>query len=51
VLVTYDDAYQRFMVRNSLGKSWGMSGNFTIPYTYLTNPNLSDDFWAIKSVS
>ena len=51
VLLTYDDTYQRFMVRNSMGKSWGMSGNFTIPYSYLMNTNLSDDFWAIKSVS
>ena len=51
VLLTYDDTYQRCMVRNSFGRTWGMTGNFTIPYAYLMNSNLVDDFWMIRGVS
>ena len=46
--VGYDDAAQRFSVRNSWGKDWGIKGYFTIPYTYLTTTNLADDFWTIR---
>ncbi len=46
--VGYDDAAQRFTVRNSWGKDWGIKGYFTIPYTYLTTTNLADDFWTIR---
>jgi C1A family cysteine protease len=46
--VGYDDASQRFTVRNSWGKDWGMKGYFTIPYAYLTTTNLADDFWTIR---
>ena len=33
--VGYDDAQQRFIVRNSWGETWGMQGYFTMPYAYL----------------
>jgi C1A family cysteine protease len=46
--VGYDDTAQRFTVRNSWGKDWGIKGYFTIPYTYLTASNLADDFWTIR---
>ena len=46
--VGYDDSTQRFTVRNSWGKTWGIKGYFTIPYTYLTTTNLADDFWTIR---
>jgi len=51
--VGYDDTTQRFMIRNSWGLGWGIegSGYFTMPYDYLTNTNLSDDFWAVKIIS
>lgn len=49
--IGYNDADQRFLVRNSWGKDWGMQGNFTLPYAYLTDRNLSDDMWYIKVVS
>jgi C1A family cysteine protease len=48
--VGYDDASQRFIVRNSWGSGWGMKGYFTIPYSYLTDNNLADDFWTIRMV-
>ena len=48
--VGYDDAKQRFLVMNSWGTNWGMLGYFTIPYAYLTNPNLADDFWTVSTV-
>jgi C1A family cysteine protease len=46
--VGYDDASGRFTVRNSWGADWGMDGYFTMPYGYLTNANLADDFWAVR---
>jgi len=46
--VGYDDAQQRFLVRNSWGAAWGLRGYFTLPYAYLADPNLSDDFWVIR---
>jgi C1A family cysteine protease len=46
--VGYDDGAKRFIVRNSWGTGWGMKGYFTMPYDYLGNRNLSDDFWTIR---
>jgi len=48
--VGYDDKNQWFIVRNSWGTSWGLDGYFTLPYQYLLEPNLSDDFWTIRLV-
>ncbi len=48
--VGYDEAQQRFIVRNSWGTGWGQSGYFTMPYTYLLDPDLADDFWVIQMV-
>ncbi len=49
--VGYDDSSQRFLVRNSWGPGWGMGGYFTVPYGYLTDTHLSDDFWTIRLVA
>ncbi len=46
--VGYDDSQQRFIVRNSWGPNWGMKGYFAIPYAYLADRNLSDDFWTVR---
>jgi len=46
--VGYDDAAQRLLVRNSWGSAWGQQGYFTIPYEYVSNRSLSDDFWTIR---
>jgi len=48
--VGYDDAAQRFIVRNSWGKKWGKKGYFTMPFQYLLDDSLSDDFWTIRLV-
>jgi C1A family cysteine protease len=48
--VGYDDATDRFLVRNSWGPKWAMAGYFTMPYAYVTDDNLSDDFWTIKQI-
>lgn len=47
MLVGYDDASQRFLVRNSWGTGWGQAGFFTIPYRYVLDPGLASDFWVI----
>jgi C1A family cysteine protease len=48
--IGYDDATQRFLVRNSWGPHWGKHGNFTIPYAYLLDADLSDDFWTVRAI-
>jgi C1A family cysteine protease len=48
--VGYDSAKKWFIVRNSWGTGWGMSGYFTLPFDYLVDSNLSDDFWMITLV-
>jgi C1A family cysteine protease len=49
--VGYDDPSQRFIIRNSWGSNWGQKGYFTMPYAYLMDQNLSDDFWTIRLIS
>lgn len=48
--VGYEDPERRFIIRNSWGDKWGMHGYFTLPYAYVLDENLSDDFWTIKIV-
>jgi C1A family cysteine protease len=50
VAVGYDEMDGRFRVRNSWGADWGLNGYFTMPYAYLLDDNLSDDFWKITLV-
>ena len=48
VAVGYNDADQRFIVRNSWGTKWGKKGYCTMPYAYLTNTQLAGDMWTIR---
>jgi C1A family cysteine protease len=48
--VGYDDRSERFIVRNSWGPKWGQRGYFTMPYAYMTNPQLAQDFWTLETV-
>lgn len=51
VAVGYDEGQQRFIVRNSWGTGWGLQGYCTMPYAYLTDANLADDFWTIRLIA
>ncbi len=48
--VGYFNDRKRFLIRNSWGDSWGMQGYCEMPYEYLLDENLADDFWVIKTV-
>jgi C1A family cysteine protease len=47
--VGYNHSAKRFLIRNSWDTDWGMNGYFTMPYDYLADRNLSDDFWTIRA--
>lgn len=44
-IVGYDDVRQVFICQNSWGTAWGDKGYFYLPYKFITNKGLSDDFW------
>ncbi len=50
VAVGYDEARRRFILRNSWGTAWGQAGYFTMPYDYLLDGGLSDDFWTVTLI-
>jgi C1A family cysteine protease len=49
--VGYDDTMQRSIIRNSWGPNKGDNGYYYMPYQYLTNTSLSDDFWTVRTVT
>lgn len=54
-IVGYDDTIDGGVVfiRNSWGNKWGLPeypGYFTMPYKYVLNPDLADDFWFVSNV-
>lgn len=48
--IGYDDSKNWIIVRNSWGEHWGDKGYFYMPYDYITNANLCDDFWTLRKV-
>jgi len=48
-LVGYDDSKKAFLVRNSWGTGWGLSGYFWMSYDYVANTALASDFWVVAS--
>jgi C1A family cysteine protease len=51
VAVGYDDSTKEFIVRNSWNTDWGIKGYCMMPYAYLTDTNLADDFWTIRTTA
>jgi C1A family cysteine protease len=51
VAIGYDTDKRRFLVRNSWGAKWGRHGYFSMPFEYLLDESLSDDFWTVKAVA
>lgn len=48
--VGYSERNQRFLIRNSWGRKFGLRGYFTMPYGYLEKEHLSADFWTVNVV-
>jgi C1A family cysteine protease len=48
--VGYDDAKQVFIIRNSWGSGVQDQGHFYMPYSYVTDAGLCDDFWTIRTI-
>lgn len=46
--VGYDKTKQLVKVRNSWGAGWGDAGHFYMPFEYINNAHLADDFWTMK---
>ncbi|AZL89446.1 peptidase C1-like protein [Megavirus baoshan] len=49
--VGYDDIKRAFIIKNSWGSKWGLNGYCYMPYNYVADPNLADDFWIIQEVT
>ena len=49
--VGFDDNKKCFIVKNSWGANWGLNGYFYMPYKYMADLDLTDDFWVIKQVT
>jgi C1A family cysteine protease len=39
-----------FTFRNSWGAGWGQGGYGFMPYAYLLDGNLADDFWTVRTI-
>jgi C1A family cysteine protease len=48
VAIGYDQS--SFTVLNSAGSAWGKNGYITMPYAWFQNPDLTYDFWTIRSL-
>ena len=48
--IGYDDEKKALLVRNSWGKQWGIDGDFWLPYEFVTQRNMSADYWTIRMV-
>ena len=50
LLVGYNRTKKVFIARNSWGTNWGDKGYFYMPFD-IVKPNMSSDYWIIKSVN
>jgi C1A family cysteine protease len=51
LIVGYNKTKNVFIVRNSWGTNWGDKGYFYMPFDMVIKPNMSSDYWVIKSVN
>jgi len=51
VATGYDDAKQLFTVRSSWGDQKGDGGYYYFPYSYVSNSNMTSDFWTLRLVT
>jgi len=51
LMVGYDLDKRMFLVRNSWGPDWGISGYFWLPFDYVLNSKLSSSFYTISKIS
>jgi C1A family cysteine protease len=51
VAVGYDDTTKLIKVRNSWGPKWGWKGHFKMPYSYVQDPDLTDDLWTAHYIT
>lgn len=49
LMVGYDDARERYTVRNSWGPDWGDKGYFYMPYAF-AHSSAASDFWTVFAV-
>jgi C1A family cysteine protease len=49
--IGYSDSKKCMIVKNSWGADWGINSYFYMPYAFISDPNMVDDFWVIQSVS
>lgn len=48
VAIGYNDLTKRILVQNSWGTGWGRKGLFTMPYSFIENPDYASDMWTIR---
>lgn len=49
--VGVDYPKRMFKIRNSWSNLWGSGGYFEMPFDFILDNDLSDDFWSVRSVS
>lgn len=51
IIIGYDNEREKFLVVNHFGNKWGEDGMCWMPYEYILNKNLCDDFWIIDNIT